>query len=419
MPDRADAPPDLLRDLLDAALASVRGRRCVAQALAERPIAGPVWLIALGKAAQSMAEGAVDALGAAVHGGLVVSKAGHLEHAWLARQGLTGMIAGHPVPNQASLAAGESLRTDVPQRDDLNLLFLLSGGTSSLVECPIGGLGLAELQQANQWLLASGLPIASINSVRKALSRIKGGGLLGRLGGRRLRALAISDVAGDDPAVIGSGLLVPDADLPGRLAELDLPDWLRDWTQRGLAERGPAAAGASPQIEVVATLEQAKQAAAAAAEARAYPVHQHARFVCGEAGACGAALARTLAHGPSGVHVWGGETTVELPPNPGRGGRNQHLALAAARTLSGRGDCWLLSAGTDGTDGPTAAAGALVDGATLARAQALGLEAGASLAKADAGTLLAATGALVETGPTGTNVMDLMLGLKWSEGSTD
>lgn len=411
MRDPADTPPGLLRDLLNAALAAVHGRRCVVQALTERPIAGPVWLIALGKAAQAMAEGAVEVLGGAVQGGLVASKAGHLDAAWLAEHGLNGVVGGHPLPSQGSLDAGEALRLNLARRKGSTLLFLLSGGTSSLVECPVVGLGVAELQRANQWLLASGLPIASINRVRKALSRIKGGGLLGLLGEGCVRALAISDVAGDDPAVIGSGLLVPDANLAPRLAELDLPDWLRDWTQRGLVERG-APSAEPPQIEIVATLDRAKRAAAAAAQARGYAVQHHRRFVAGEAGTCGAALAGTLARGPSGVHLWGGETTVELPPNPGRGGRNQQLALAAASALCGRDDCWLLSAGTDGSDGPTDAAGALVDGKTVVRARLRGLDVDAALRNADAGSVLAATGDLIETGPTGTNVMDLMLGLK-------
>ncbi len=116
--------------------------------------------------------------------------------------------------------------------------------------------------------------------------------------------------------------------------------------------------------------------------------------------------------GPPGLHIWGGETTVMLPPEPGRGGRNQHLALAAAAELAGTPGVYFLSAGTDGTDGPTDDAGALVDGGTLERAALDGFEARSCLAAANAGSLLESSGDLVQTGPTGTNVMDLMIGLK-------
>jgi hydroxypyruvate reductase len=407
----AEGPRRLLLDLLVAALAAVDGRACVARALAARPIGGPVRLVALGKAAQAMTEGAVAALGPAVRNGLVVSKAGHLDEPWLRARGLAVVVGGHPVPSAGSLAAGEALGATLAAPGEGSWLFLLSGGTSSLVEAPPAGLGLAELQRANDWLLGSGLPIAAVNRVRKALSRIKGGGLLSRLGGRPVRALAISDVPGDDPAVIGSGLLVPEPGLAERLAALDLPAWLADWGRRGLAERG-ASFGEAPPIELVATLDQACAGAAAAARVRGLTVHRHPVFIAGDAAARGVELGRWLAGAPPGVHIWGGETTVRLPERPGRGGRNQHLALAAATALAGRVDCWLLAAGTDGSDGPTDAAGALVDGATLARAADCGLAAATALRRADAGTLLEASGDLVDTGPTGTNVMDLVLAFK-------
>ncbi len=411
-PRSSDAvePRHLLRDLLDAALAAVHGRACVARALRAQPVAGPVRLVALGKAAQAMAVGAIDALGEAVQGGLVVSKAGHLDRAWLEAHRLTGLIGGHPLPSLGSLTAGEALRTTLAEDTGATWLVLLSGGTSSLIEWPIDGLGLQDLQRANDWLLGSGLPIASINRVRKALSRIKGGGLLRSVAGSRLRVLAISDVPGDDPAVIGSGLLVPEPRLAEDLARLELPGWLRAWVSRGLGQRGEAPSQ-GPAIELVATLDQAKQAAAEAARAQGWAVHGHPDFVAGEAENRGRELGIGLGTAPAGVHIWGGETTVQLPPRPGRGGRNQHLALAAACAMAA-GDAWLMSVGTDGSDGPTDAAGALVDGETVVRATRAGLDANEGLRRADAGTVLAATGDLIYTGPTGTNVMDLILGLK-------
>ncbi|AGA90773.1 putative glycerate kinase [Thioflavicoccus mobilis 8321] len=404
-------PRGLLLELLSAGLSAVGGRRSVLGALAARPLAGSVRLVALGKAAQAMTEGAVAALGLAIRGGVVVSKAGHLDERWLASHGLEAIVGGHPVPNAGSLAAGEALRTMLAEPDGGDWLFLLSGGASSLVELPVAGLGIADLQRANGWLLASGLPIESVNLVRKALSRIKGGGLLRWVGGRCVRVLAISDVPGDDPAVIGSGPLVPEPGLAARVGALDLPAWLDDWVRRGLAERGDLP-GSAPPIELVATLEQAAAGAMAAARSRGILAQRHPSFIGGDAATRGAELGRWLCGAQAGVHIWGGETTVRLPERPGRGGRNQHLALAAAGAIAGRDDCWLLAAGTDGTDGPTDVAGALVDGGTLARASGCGLTAEKALRRADAGTFLEASGDLVDTGPTGTNVMDLIIALK-------
>jgi glycerate 2-kinase len=401
----------LLASLFDQALEAVRGRPAVRRALEAWEIDAPVTLIAVGKAAQSMTEGAGDILGERIRGGLVISKPGHLIPETLKRFGLEGLVAGHPIPTRGSLEAGRRLEEVLAAEGEETLLFLISGGASSLVEAPACGLGIAELARLNEWLLASGLAINALNTVRKSVSRIKGGGLLTGLAGRRLRVLAISDVPGDDPGIIGSGLLVPEPDLASRLTTLELPDWLQDWTERGLVERA-GIPERGPEIELVATLGMAKNAVADAATALGLQVHRHEEFLDGDAADRGRALARRLIEGPAGLHVWGGETTVRLPENPGRGGRNQHLALAAAAELAGRDDCFLLSGGTDGTDGPTDDAGGLVDGGTLMRAALDGYDADAALAAADAGSLLAASGDLIHTGPTGTNVMDLMLGLK-------
>lgn len=376
-----------------------------------RGIAGPVIVFAVGKAAQSMAEGAWDALGANIHGGLVISKPGHLVPERLERFELEGVVGGHPVPTEGSLEAGRRLLEVLDEQREGTLLFLISGGASSLVEVPVRGLEFSDLTRINEWLLGSGLPIDALNLVRKSVSRVKGGGLLTKLEGHRIRALALSDVPGDDPGIIGSGLLVPEPDLETRLAALDLPDWLRRWTDVGLIQRA-GLPERGPDIELVATLGIAKMAAADAAVSKGLPIHLHEEFLEGDAAECGRELARRLMDGPVGLHVWGGETTVRLPKNPGRGGRNQHLALSAAVDLSGRDDCLLLSGGTDGTDGPTDDAGGLVDGGTLQRAVLAGFDAGTALAAADAGSVLAASGDLLHTGPTGTNVMDLVFGLK-------
>jgi hydroxypyruvate reductase len=167
-----------------------------------------------------------------------------------------------------------------------------------------------------------------------------------------------------------------------------------------------------PSLQILADNRRARRAALAHARALGYAVHEPAELLAGDAAAAGRRLAAILLEGPPGVTIWGGETTVRLPPAPGVGGRNQHLALAAAGVLAGSDSCYLLAAGTDGSDGPTEDAGALVDGCTLQRASLEGFDAESSLAAANAGPLLEASGDLIATGPTGTNVMDLVIGLK-------
>jgi len=400
-----------LLEIFQAALARVEGAAAVAGWLRAHSLATPCRLIAIGKAAQSMAKGAHQVLGDGISQGLVISKHGHLDDAFCKALHWEAIEAAHPVPDESSLQAGRRLLDFISQENEGPLLFLLSGGASSLVEAPIAGVDLDFLARTNTWLLGSGLDIVQMNLVRKGLSRIKGGGLLSLLAGREVEALAISDVPGDLPGAIGSGLLVPEPDLREQLDRLPLPEWLATRLQAGLAQR-PVFAGKPPALHIVANLDSAKQAAAERARALGYAVTLHESFLEGEAGLAGERLARELRAGEPGIAIWGGETTVLLPPEPGQGGRNQHLALAAAVALAGCEGCYLLAAGSDGSDGPTQDAGALVDGGTLQRAALEGFDAASSLAAADAGRLLEASGDLVTTGPTGTNVMDLVIGLK-------
>ena len=407
-------PRHALLELLAAALDAVDGARSVRRALSTRPLAGPVWIAAIGKAAESMTLGALEVLDDACQGGMLVTKPGHADPGRWRGLGIEVQFGGHPLPDAGSLAAGERLLASLDWLTaETQVLFLLSGGASALIEAPVSGLGLAELRAINAWLLGSGLPIGRMNRVRQSVSRLKAGGLLRHLDGRPVRQLAISDVPGDRPGVIGSGPLVPVPDLADQVGRLALPDWLADWVAHGLAERGTLQEH-GPEMELVATLSMAKAAVKKAAESRRWRVRLHPDLIKGDAASQGRALARTLIDGAPGLHVWGGETTVRLPEQPGRGGRNQHLALAAAIELAGRDDVWLLSAGTDGSDGPTEDAGALVDGRTLERAELGGIacDARTCLARADSGRFLEASGDLIRTGPTGTNVMDLILGYK-------
>ncbi len=401
------SPRNLLLQAFSAALAAVNGRNATARWLAAHPLAGPVAVVAVGKAAAAMTQGALDALGAQAQAALAISKPGHFGAPGLSRHGVETLTGGHPLPNAASLAAGERLLGFIRQQPpNRRLLFLISGGASSLAEVPRPGIALDDLRRVNQWLLGSGLDIATINGLRRRLSRIKGGGLLEHLRGRDALLLCISDVQGDDPAVIGSGPLSPPA-------RIQTPQGLPDWLQALLLQAKPQApAGVTVPAAVVAHRRMALEAAARAGQAQGLATYLHKSFVAGPAEAAGRRLAAQLRSGDPGLHIWGGETTVVLPPNPGRGGRNQHLALAAAGEIADHSGLYLLAAGTDGTDGPGEDAGALVDAATIERGRMQGLDPAEALRRADSGAFLEAAADLISTGPTGSNVMDLAFGLK-------
>lgn len=404
--------PSLLRDILEASLARVRGTEAVAQWLGRHPDVAFDHLVAFGKAASAMALGALRAR-PAPRRGLVITKHGHLDDELDGFPQIECVESDHPVPGEASLEAGRRLVEFLNEAPaDARFLALISGGASSLVEVLAPNLDLQGLSELTERLLAEGLAITEMNAVRRSISCIKGGRLAHYLDGRPTCALMISDVPGDDPAVIGSGPLtaVRDEVLPKALS-----DGTRELIERaGRMPVPPAESFENLYTHIIATLEDAKEAAACRAEELGLTVHRHPEFLEDEAGKTGTELAEWLKRidTPQGLHIWGGETTVRLPENPGRGGRNQHLALAAAVALEGVKGIRLLACGTDGTDGPTEDAGGEVDGGTLLYGRDLGLDAGQALAQADAGSYLDGVGALVTTGPTGTNVMDLVLALK-------
>ncbi|MEF3193062.1 MAG: DUF4147 domain-containing protein [Halothiobacillaceae bacterium] len=397
----------ILRTVLEAALRSVDGRSLVADALRQRiePFGG---MIAIGKAASSMLEGALAVRPATP--ALLITKDGHVSPVLRNGTGVRIIEAGHPLPDARSLHAGRRLLEFIAAAPvDQALLFLFSGGASSLVEVLPEGVTLADWRRVNAWLLRSGLDIHAMNTVRKRLSCIKGGRLLEHLGGRRAVVLMISDVPGDDPATIGSGMLTPHPDSP-------LPDLQLNGVHPLLHAVPPQPDVDDPRWAVVEARILANNALALDGVERAaswmgLPVHRHGEPLSGDAAKMGEKLARWLMGAPAGLHLWGGETTVALPEHPGRGGRNQHLALSAALALEGQSGITLLAAGTDGTDGPTEDAGACVDGATVAAMRAAGIDPEHALCRADSGTALAAVDALVRTGPTGTNVMDVVLAL--------
>jgi hydroxypyruvate reductase len=367
-------------------LARVEGRRCVRAALARETPAAPVWLAAVGKAATAMALGAHDALGSAIARTLIITRDAPDLSAFPRGADPELWLAAHPVPDERSLAAGARLLAWVDALPpNGSPLFLVSGGASSLVEVLEPGFTLHDLEELTRQALASGIAIGEINAQRAERSRIKGGRLAARLGGRVARALFVSDVPDDDPRVIGSGLMGPALRAADQVAR-----------------------------EVVASVDHAVAAVAARGRELGLRVHAPAGRFADGVNRLAARFAHELRLSPAQLCVWGGESTVQLPPHPGHGGRNQHLALAAARLLAGHSDLMLLAAGTDGSDGVTDDAGALVDAETCARLTLAELDADRCLAQADSGRALAASGDLVHTGPTGTNVGDLVIGLKLS-----
>lgn len=414
MPKVTNGHPNSARRLLlvgfRAALAAVRGDRLVRLALEAAPPPGPVTLVSAGKAAGAMAQGARDVLGDAILRVLVIgARAGHARDADFP---CTVLAGDHPVPGERSLAAGRAL-VEFMERPagGERLIVCLSGGASSLVEVLPEGVGLADLRRANEWLLGSGWPIGQVNTVRQRLSLIKGGGLGRWLRGRRVLVLALSDVPGNDPALIGSGWLAPPLPEPDPST---MPSWLSGLLARAGVDVQPDASElAGVETRIVGDNATALDAAQELLEQVAGPVHRYSGRLEGEVEPAAEAIAGTLQRGGPGYHLWGGECTVRLGDSPGTGGRCQHLALCVARRLSGRPGWSLLAAGTDGRDGNTDAAGALVDGGTVERGEDAGMDAGAALAAFDSGSFLDAAGDLVDTGPTDTNVNDLVIGARW------
>lgn len=353
------------------------------------------YVIALGKAADALAAGAARALGRRLQAGFVAQARGYatgqalLDHRFACHEG------GHPLPDDGSLAAGAALERFVGAiAMDEPVAVLVSGGASACVEIPALGVSLSLLTRANRWLLASGLSITDMNRVRGGLSRLKSGGLAQLLGARTVEAWILCDVPGGELESVGGGPLRP---LDGRLPQV--PAWLAPHLIPALS------AGPVIPLHRLAGNEELVQAVVAAGARSAGALH-------GEAEPLGGKLANRLMRGAPGLSAWGGEARVRLAGHPGRGGRCQALALAAASALAGRSDCFLLAGASDGWDGTDPVAGACVDGETLARGQAASLEARHCLEAADSGRFLEASGDLIRTGATGTNVNDIVIGLK-------
>ena len=390
----------------------------------------PFWIIAVGKAAHAMAATAVQELaarGSRVAGGIIVAT----DAAPAPHPAIESLVADHPIPGERSAhAAGRlGLLCDGVGDGDA-ILVLISGGASSLVGAPVDGVPTKDLASLHALLLASGLDIARTNLVRKRFSRWGAGRLAVALTPALVLPIILSDVPGDDPAVVASGPCSPDPAMAR-----DVESVIRE---AGIASRLPLSLGSylgavrsgdrqetpkpgSPVFALVRTpIVGGNRSALEAAAKRAHDfgvqrVLVDSRPLHGDATAVGRAVARALGGAaPGTVLLYGGETTVTLPAAHGTGGRNQQLALAAAEVL---GDlsappAALLAVGTDGRDGPTDAAGAIVTNDTWRAIGAAGVNAASALNRCDSYHALDAVGALVRTGPTGTNVADIVIAIR-------
>lgn len=390
-----------------------------------------IFLVSFGKAAYLMAEAASQGLADLISEGIVITKYGHALEVGL-HDTIAVYEAGHPVPDDHGLHATRLAIKLLERADKKTLLVcLISGGGSALLVAPYSGISLQDKQAVTDLLLKAGASINELNAVRKHLSAIKGGRLAERAYPASIVSLILSDVIGDDLDVIASGPTSPDfstyrsawavlekygllGQVPGTVTEV-----LRQGIEGTIPETPKEGDPVFERVEniIVGSNQKAAEAAEEAAKKRGFATQILSTELRGEATDAARWLAKKAMEAQESVGrgevtkvclIAGGETTVTVRGS-GKGGRNTELALAFALAVRDLGGITLLSAGTDGTDGPTDAAGAIVTGDTISRALSLGLDAGAYLANNDSYTFFAKMGDLLITGPTGTNVMDLQI----------
>ena len=424
--------------IIEAALAAVDPGHVVRQALQRAALpAGRVRLLAVGKASVLMAEAVIATIPQQVSEGIIVTKAAaaHAVRSSVIDPRMTLIESGHPVPDAQSLHAGETIARFLAasSADDI-VVVLLSGGGSALMTLPVAGVTLADIQHLNQLLLASGAPITAINTVRKHLDRVKGGGLARMAYPATLITLILSDVVGNAPDVIASGPTVADPSTYGdALAILhryvpseQVPPAIMHHLEQSAEGRWPETAKPGDPIfeRVSTTVIGDNTLAAQAALRQAQQEGFHAAILTttleGEARDVGRFLASIACEMASSGNplprpaclIVGGETTVTLR-GTGHGGRNQEVALAMVHAMAGLERTAVLTFATDGGDGPTDAAGAIVTGETWQRAQQRGCNPTHFLANNDAYTFFDSLGDLIRIGTTQTNVNDLTLIITW------
>ena len=451
----ATPPRALLSDLYEAAVGGAAPAPLTTAALAsfEAPPEQRLWLFAVGKGAQAMGAAAVASLQRSLHtiaGGVIVAPVA----ASSPYTTIAALAGDHPLPGRHSFTAAERIgATARGMRSADVAIVLVSGGASSLIAAPLRGMAESDLGQLFELLMLSGLDVRQMNAVRKRFTRWGAGRLALALAPARSHVLVISDVHGDDPADVGSGPCAPDAHSVHEVIDLmkragihaRVAPAIRDYltgVARGVIPETPRRthpAFAHVTTRVIGSNRLALDAVLARAATLGLPLERVAAPLAGEAARAGQAIATMLVErarsGASGVVVWGGETTVELargvPAFTGRrsetrldtgvagipptGGRCQELALAAARVLGDAGEAGgrvtLLAAGTDGRDGPTDASGAFADAHVWRAVAERGRDPELALARHESHAALDAAGALFRRGLTGTNVMDVVIGL--------
>ena len=403
---RADAEA-IVRQAIEA----VKPDEAVRRALKQVKLTGRVYLVAVGKAAWQMASAAVKYLEKPVHRGIVITKYGHVMGDI---PGVTCYEAGHPVPDRKGFAAtGAVLDMTGNLTPEDTVLFLLSGGGSALFELPL--VDGSVLQEVTRKLLAGGAEITQINTIRKRLSGVKGGRFALHCAPARVEAIILSDIIGDPVDMIASGPAAADPATREQAWEIARTYGLDDWAEvcRCLEVETPKEVP-NVRTQVIGSVRQLCRAAEQAAAELGYECIFLTDRLEGEASDTGRWMAEKIKEfAGSGRRIAllaGGETVVHLKGS-GKGGRNQELVLAAAEVLAGIPNGALISAGSDGTDGPTDAAGGYADGDTLRELAEKGMDLRAYLNNNDAYHALGAIGNLLFTGPTGTNVNDVTVGL--------
>ena len=393
--------------IIEESLAAILPDAAVEKALKGHTFAnGRIVLVAVGKAAWQMARAAADVLGERIDTGLVITK---YDHVMGEIPHVRCMEAGHPVPDENSfVATREALALTENLTAEDTVLFLLSGGGSALFEQPL--IPAAELTDLTEQLLASGADIVAMNTLRKRMSAVKGGRFAEHCAPAAVFSIVLSDILGDPLDMIASGPAHPDSSTAADAHAVVEKYRLRlSPTATALLDKPLPTALPNVETHITGSVRELCVAAATAAERRGYtPVLLTDQLDCEarEAGRFLAAIARTHAREGAYAYIAGGETVVQLK-GKGRGGRNQELALAAAEGIAGLTNVAVFSVGSDGTDGPTDAAGGYVDGGTVAALAREGKSAAAALAENDAYPALNAVGGLIMTGPTGTNVNDV------------
>ena len=395
--------------IISAAIGSVLPDAAVKRALEGKEFPGKVILVAAGKAAWQMAKAACGCV--RVDGGIVITKYGHVTEPLA---GLRCREAGHPVPDENSFSATRealSLVSGLEERD--TVLFLLSGGGSALFEDPLISAG-EELQDITGQLLACGADIREINTVRKRLSRVKGGRFAEKCAPARVFSIVLSDIIGDPLDMIASGPACPDSTTCHQAMEIveKYALHLSDAALACLQQETPKAL-TNVENHITGSVRELCEGAAKACRELGYmPTILTDRLACQakEAGMWLGSLAAENRKKKKTALIAGGETVVVLT-GKGKGGRNQELALAAAQNIRGLENVCVFSIGSDGTDGPTDAAGGFVDGSTASRLEKMGISIEDVLQNNDAYHALEKVDGLIFTGPTGTNVNDVAVAL--------